>query len=618
MFTSISKGRNMEINNKDEITFLNEFAELGNLLFWKYNCESGQLILSNQIVSYFQKTSSPVSEQEKSECFSKYMDAIFSEEQEAFRQMIYGKHESQTGMLNYHVLISENILCHQCKFLKTTENGKKFIVGSITDNTEELLLKKKLEKKEFILEHIVNRADMGIYIWNPLSKEVEVNSKWYENFGLDPQTPFEEAMKEFTAHIHPIDRGRIEFICDQFRTREIKYMDEDFRICINGSIHWVRYTILSHVTNQPNNNIRLIGLNQDVTPLKKQEERNSKIIEALPDFIFIFDEHFFIRDLLKSDTIILLHPLEELLGADGRHIFSPEVSRMYIEAIYNCLNQNILQEIEYYLDANGERYYFQARMVPFDGNRVMALIHDIGDRVKRTQELIQAKQKAEESDRMKSAFLANMSHEIRTPLNAIVGFSEIITTTESLIDKETYVDIIKTNSSILLQLINDILDLSRIESEKTEINIQKVEMNTILEEVAQVHRLKLKKDIELKVEYPQHLVYTKTDQNRVNQVLFNFMSNAIKHTEKGHITLSFSLKNNQIHLAVSDTGRGIPRDRLNSIFERFTKLDDFVQGTGLGLTICKTIAEKLNGRIDVESEYGQGSTFTLVLPYIPA
>lgn len=478
----------MKSNINNDMSLIAQVAELGEIVFWKYNCETEELFVSDLSSLLFKEKNNFTSEEEQSMYFLEYMENIFPEEQTAaFGKILLGLSEKEQGTLDYHVRLNNTTRYHHCNYKILRENGRKHVIGVITDKTT----------------------------------------------------------------------------------------------------------------------------------IKQEEERNRRIIEALPDFLFIFDEHFYIRDLLKSEEVTLLHPVEELIGCDGRKIFSPETSDMYSAAIRACLDGKGLQEIEYFLDVDGKRHYFQARMVQFGVDRVMALIHDISEKVKRTQELIQAKQEAEEADKMKSAFLANMSHEIRTPLNAIVGFSEILANTDDATEKENYIEIIKTNSNILLQLINDILDLSRIESGKTELCIRNVEINSIIEEVAQVHQLKINKDVELKIEHPSTPVWMQTDQNRLTQVLFNFMSNAIKHTERGSITLSVKIEDNWIYFSVRDTGRGIPADKLRSIFERFAKLSDFVQGTGLGLAICQTIATKLNGRIDVQSEFGKGSEFSLVLPYSP-
>ena len=349
--------------------------------------------------------------------------------------------------------------------------------------------------------------------------------------------------------------------------------------------------------------------------IKYLEEYNRKIIEALPEFIFIFDDNFFITDVLMAPGTILLHPVEVLRGADGRSIYSPEVSDLFICNIRECLRDGKLKEIEYPLEVDGSLHYFQARIAPFEGNRVLALIHDIGDRIQRSQELIEAKRRAEDADKMKSVFLANMSHEIRTPLNAIVGFSEIIAVTESEEEKMEYLEVIQKNSNLLLQLINDILALSRIESGKSEMHFQQVEIAGLVEEVEKVHQLKMKSNVELKVIRPEGEYWTSTDRNRVMQVLFNFLSNAIKNTEKGSITLGLKYEGSWLKLYVSDTGCGISKEKLPQIFTRFEKLNDFVQGTGLGLSICKSIVERLGGRIEVTSELGQGSVFALYLPY---
>lgn len=391
----------------------------------------------------------------------------------------------------------------------------------------------------------------------------------------------------------------------------------------HGEVIWLEDHFLSYKGTQDGRPAdKLLAYTVNVTSqcekeqhINHLEEHNRKIIEALPEFIFIFDDNFFITDVLMAPGTILLHPVEVLRGADGRDIYSPEVSDLFLYNIRECLQDGKLKEIEYPLEVDGIQHYFQARIAPFEGNKVLALIHDIGDRIRRSQELIEAKRRAEEADKMKSVFLANMSHEIRTPLNAIVGFSEIIAVTENEEEKLQYLEIIQKNSNLLLQLINDILDLSRIESGKSEMHFQQIEISGLVEEVEKVHQLKMKTDVELKVICPEGEYWTSTDRNRVMQVLFNFLSNAIKNTEKGTITLGLKHEGNWLKLYVSDTGYGIAKEKLPQIFTRFEKLNDFVQGTGLGLSICKSIVERLGGRIEVVSELGKGSTFALYLPY---
>ena len=390
----------------------------------------------------------------------------------------------------------------------------------------------------------------------------------------------------------------------------------------HGEVIWLEDHFLSYKGNEEGDPDKLLAYTVNVISqcekekhIKHMEEHDRRIIEALPEFIFIFDENFFITDVLMAPGTILLHPVEVLKGADGRSIYSPEVSDLFLCNIRECLKDGNLKEIEYPLEVEGSKHYFQARIAPFEGNTVLALIHDIGDRIRRSEELIEAKRRAEDADRMKSVFLANMSHEIRTPLNAIVGFSEIMVLTENEEEKHEYLEIIQKNSNLLLQLINDILDLSRIESGKSEMHFQQVEIAGLVDEVEKVHQLKMKLNVDLKVVRPQGEFWTSTDRNRVMQVLFNFLSNAIKNTETGSITLGLKQEGDWLKLFVSDTGCGIPEEKLPQIFTRFEKLNDFVQGTGLGLSICKSIVERLGGRIEVSSELGQGSTFALYLPY---
>ena len=264
-----------------------------------------------------------------------------------------------------------------------------------------------------------------------------------------------------------------------------------------------------------------------------------------------------------------------------------------------------------------ERWYtIQSMAIKWLDGRwaIMELATDITTRKQVELELILAKEKAEESDRLKSAFLANMSHEIRTPLNAIVGFSEIIALTEDEVEKAEYLNIIQKNSNLLLQLINDILDLSRIESGKSEMNFQLVEMTGLIDEVEKVHRLKMKTGIRLNVMRPDEEIWIMVDRNRITQVLFNFLSNAIKNTHEGAITLGLEVCGEWLKVYVTDTGCGIAKEKLPLIFNRFEKLNDFVQGTGLGLPICQSIVERLGGKISVESEVGVGSTFVMTLP----
>ncbi|WP_455640566.1 ATP-binding protein [Parabacteroides sp.] len=244
---------------------------------------------------------------------------------------------------------------------------------------------------------------------------------------------------------------------------------------------------------------------------------------------------------------------------------------------------------------------------------------NITDRKRAEEELREAKNKAEESNRLKSAFLANMSHEIRTPLNAIVGFSNILATSDDEEEKEEYVQIIENNNTLLLQLINDILDLSKIEAGTLDFVYTDVNINTVLHELEVSMQNRITNDVKLVFEQKQEDCFVSIAKSRFMQVLINLITNAIKFTEEGSIRFGYSLQNEtMLRVYVADTGCGIPPEKQKSIFERFVKLNTFAQGTGLGLSICRMIIEHLGGEMWVESEVGKGTTFWFTFPYQPA
>lgn len=240
----------------------------------------------------------------------------------------------------------------------------------------------------------------------------------------------------------------------------------------------------------------------------------------------------------------------------------------------------------------------------------------ITERKQIEEELRRAKEKAEESNRLKSAFLANMSHEIRTPLNAIVGFSNILAATEEMEDKQEYINIIETNNTLLLQLVSDILDLSKFEAGTMEFRYSDVELNSLMQE--QLSETMEKAAEGVKVTFEQRLpeLQINVEKNRLMQVLSNLLANAVKFTTQGSIRFGYEvMPNNILRFYVTDTGRGISQEQLDKIFGRFVKLDLFVQGTGLGLSVCQAIVQHFGGEIGVDSKEGEGSTFWFTFPY---
>ena len=245
-------------------------------------------------------------------------------------------------------------------------------------------------------------------------------------------------------------------------------------------------------------------------------------------------------------------------------------------------------------------------------------VHDITQLKETEKQLTLAKEKAENADLSKSAFLANMSHEIRTPLNAITGFAEILASANTEEEKAQYQEIIKMNADLLLQLVNDILDMSKIEAGTLEFVYTKVDINLLLSDLRQLFQMKVNDaggNIQIIAEPSLPSCSIETDRNRVAQVLSNFTTNASKFTQEGPISIGYEARDTELYFYVTDSGAGIPADKLPEVFGRFVKLNKDKKGTGLGLSISKTIVNKLEGQIGADSVEGKGSTFWFTIPY---
>ena len=242
---------------------------------------------------------------------------------------------------------------------------------------------------------------------------------------------------------------------------------------------------------------------------------------------------------------------------------------------------------------------------------------DITEKVKMDKMLQEAKEKAEESNRLKSAFLANMSHEIRTPLNAIIGFSDMICQTGEEEEKQEYMKIVSSNNELLLQLIDDILDLSKIEAGTMEFTFAQTDINELMEGICrQMQEKNSSPDVQIVFTERANQCIINTDRIRLSQVIINFTNNALKFTSKGSIEMGYRIEeaSDEIYFYVKDTGIGIPADKIDKVFERFVKLNSFIKGTGLGLAICRVIVERLGGVIGAESKEGEGSCFWFKIP----
>ena len=360
------------------------------------------------------------------------------------------------------------------------------------------------------------------------------------------------------------------------------------------------------------------------TSLQQSQRTMQKVLDNINANIFVSD-----YDTLK--VIFANKPFREEAGEVPENA---ECWRMLNAGLENgckhCPKPKLLDanrkftDVHFWEDYNPvtKRWYtIQSMAIKWLDGRwaIMELATDITTRKQVELELIQAKEKAEESDRLKSAFLANMSHEIRTPLNAIVGFSSLLAETDEAELRHVYMSLVQENNELLLNLISDILDISKIEAGMIDLVMGRVDVPQLCREVIATFSHK-KRDtaVELRFDENSPQIVIDADKNRIVQVLSNFLTNALKFTTKGSITLSYLLEDeSQVRFCVTDTGKGIPDEQKHEIFNRFVKLDSFVQGAGLGLSICQSLVKRMGGKIGVESREGEGSCFWFTHPYVP-
>ena len=490
-----------------------------------------------------------------------------------------------------------------------------------------------LDNSEKILRNIYKNLPAGVELYDKDGYLVDINDKELEIFGLSD--------KHEALGVNLFDNPNIPLeVKERLRAKE----DVNFSINydfskINQYVNSRRNGIINLTTkvtalyDSQNRFINYLFINIDTTETtnaytKIQEFENLFLL--IGDYAKVGFAHFNVltRDGYAQDTWYRNLgekegiPMPQVIGVYAHVVPEDQaVLKNFVGEVKTGKATSLRKEVRVCRE-NGKYTWTSINVMvrdyrPQDGIIEMLCInYDITPLKETEQKLIIARDKAEELDRLKSAFLANMSHEIRTPLNAIVGFSSLLAETDSRSERQEYIKIVQENNELLLQLISDILDLSKIEAGTFNFVYTNVDVNETCAEIIKSMSMKVSKGVELIFEEPLPECYLYTDKNRFTQVISNFINNALKFTQQGSITLGYEQVSHQkIKFYVRDTGMGIPEEKQKSVFERFVKLNTFVQGTGLGLSICKSIVSQMGGEIGVDSTEGIGSCFWFTHPY---
>lgn len=440
---------------------------------------------------------------------------------------------------------------------------------------------------------------------------------------------------ESVQNIHPDEREDVTRLFDDFKNGRIEIASREIRYDIAGKYeNYYELFLTVEKKNKKGNPVRVIGTMRNITERKRYER---ELLDAKENVERTQAMNQLILDHSNNGLVYLTTDFQVQWENVGKYSDHPLAARYKAGACcyqavlgqeYPCQNCAAKRAMLSGKIETGERTLpggmsIEVTAVPVfnKDNIVQGVVlkfEDVTVRKQAALELKRAKEAAETSDKLKSLFLSNMSHEIRTPLNAIVGFSELLTTAESEDEKNSYMSIINRNNELLLQLINDILDLSKIEANTLEFVYSDVNLNEMLKNLEMSTRRKLEnEDVEISFIPQMESCFIHTEKNRLLQVFSNLIGNSLKFTDKGYIRYGYEVQEDKMRFFVSDTGRGIPEEGQTEIFKRFVKLDNFKSGTGLGLPICRNIINKLGGEIGVNSKEGNGCTFWFTLPILP-
>lgn len=508
------------------------------------------------------------------------------------------------------------------------------------DITERIQATEQIKQNEKKLRMIFDNLPVGTIAFDEKGNFVSANDKAQEMFGFSEPSIFPQKFQLSPSNKCQLEQKgflELEIIYDPVACQLLQKEEELPETALFLTIRILTYT------NDKNQKLGYLliaidntkihwtnyHLNQTRKALTENLVRLSLILETGKIYPWYIDPETGEVDMSEDFYKALGHRKQKHTHYNFNHfltcIYPEDVPRFQEESkkFRQGISQRLKLEIRLNILSREYLWYEINAGVQYQGEdrknaKWLGFLTLIQDRKDNEQRLIEALKKAEESDQLKSAFLANVSHEIRTPLNAIVGFSELIAHTDQEKDKNYYLDIVKNNNNLLLNLINDILDLSKIESGRIDLKESSVNVRVLCQEICEVHQLKAQPGVRVIFANPEVPLWMFTDRNRLIQLYSNLINNAIKNTTQGSITMGYRQQKQEIEFFVRDTGKGIPPEKQKVIFNRFEKLDYNAQGFGLGLSICKSILDKMQGNISLTSEPGKGSEFRFTLPYQPA
>ena len=619
---------NSVMNRLQDFTFFSQLMANANMGWWKANLSTANYECSDFIVELLGLDQTGVIS------FEDFNKRIQKEEQLSTTVHSYGVYQRPEVVYLLDTVKGAVWVRSKVCFQETDEDGNEIIYGisEVQDGPDMASAYQALQYSERLLSNIFKYLPIGIELYDMDGVLVDLNDKELEMFHIEK--------KEDVLGINIFDNP---IFPKEMKERLKKNEDADFTFRYDfskvgsyyqntqkqGTIDLVtKVTTLYDSEHQPINYLLINADKTETTVAYNKIQEFEEFFELVGDYAKVGYAHFNIlsghgyaqKSWYRNVGEAYETPLSDIFGT-YRH-FHPDDRALLIRFLDDARNglttqlskeMRVLREDGTYtwthVNLLVKKYAPQDRII-----EIISINYDITE-LKRTEEmLVKARDKAEASDRLKSAFLANMSHEIRTPLNAIVGFSSLLTSTENAAEKELYNSLIGHNNKLLLNLINDVIDLSKIESGYLELRPDWVNLTELLDESVAEYAHQVPSGVELLTNYPAHDSLVELDKLRIKQILSNFLSNALKNTTTGHVEVFYEVDHQSVRIGVKDTGRGIPQNMLEKIFERFEKLDSFAQGAGLGLPICKLIVEKMNGRILVDSQLGIGTTFIIELP----